>query len=47
MDTSELGIRRELGDVVRRKINLSGGSKTNEEVLRRAVGASVCVTSGR
>lgn len=41
MDTSELGVRRELGDVVRRKI------EPNEEVLRRAVCTSVCVTLGR
>lgn len=43
MDTSEVGIRRELGDVVRRKI---GGSEPNKDVLRRAVCASVCVALG-
>lgn len=47
MDTSELVIRRELGDMVRKKIDLAGGSEPNEEVLRRAVCASVCVALGR
>lgn len=46
MDISELGIGRELGDAVRKKIDLAGGSEPNKEVFR-AVGASVCVTLGR
>lgn len=35
-------MERELGDVVRRKIDLACGSEPNKEILRRPVCASVC-----